>query len=124
LSQSAESFLQKLPTQTEDSLRQELEDLKAQLDMYAANNPGVIEQYENRKLEIASLEKAIQQREKTEAKIQEKIQTAQDNWQPKLEQLVNSIGERFSTAFDSTCARCMFVIRSYRIRRHRLRRRD
>lgn len=82
-------------------MKQELEDLKAQLEMFAANNPGVIEQYESRRVEIASLEKAIQQREKTEAKIQEKIQSAQENWQPKLEQLVKSIGERFSAAFDS-----------------------
>jgi chromosome segregation ATPase len=117
---------QNLPNQTEESLEQELEDLKAKLDMYTTQNPGVIEQYEARKQEIANLEKAIEQREKTEAKVQQKIKTAQDNWQPRLEELVKSIGFRFSAAFDSALFlllrhRCAFT---HPTSRHRLRGRD
>jgi chromosome segregation ATPase len=33
----------------EDQLQKELDDMQAQLELYVANNPGVIEQYDARK---------------------------------------------------------------------------
>jgi chromosome segregation ATPase len=94
-------FLKGLETQKEDVLQQELEDMNAKLDMYTQTNSGVIDQYERRKLEIANLQKTIASREQQEQALAATIKTAQDNWQPRLEELVNSIGARFSAAFDS-----------------------
>jgi chromosome segregation ATPase len=75
--------------------------MNAKLDMYTQTNSGVIDQYERRKLEIANLQKTIASREQQEQALAATIKTAQDNWQPRLEELVNSIGARFSAAFDS-----------------------
>lgn len=83
-----------------DELQGELDNLQAQLELQAANNPGVLEQYERRKREIANLESTIETAERRESKIATNIKIAQDKWQPALERLVASIGQKFSAAFD------------------------
>ncbi|KAI0058575.1 P-loop containing nucleoside triphosphate hydrolase protein [Artomyces pyxidatus] len=83
-----------------EQLRDELETLQQKLELVLATNPGVIEQYERRKNEIENLTKKIEERERKVSKVEKSIQTARDNWEPALQGLVNSIGEKFSAAFD------------------------
>ncbi|KAF8237930.1 P-loop containing nucleoside triphosphate hydrolase protein [Tricholoma matsutake] len=85
---------------TSEELREELETQRANLDLNLASNPGVVEQYEKRKREIAELEKTIEEKQKKAAKVERNIRNARDNWQPALEKLVASIGEKFSASFD------------------------
>ncbi|KAI0044470.1 P-loop containing nucleoside triphosphate hydrolase protein [Auriscalpium vulgare] len=81
-------------------LRDELETLQQKLELVLQTNPGVIEQYERRKAEIEALTRKIEERERKAGKVEKSIKTARDNWQPALEDLVHSIGEKFSAAFD------------------------
>lgn len=83
-----------------DQLRDELETLRQKLELVLGTDPGVIEQYERRKDEITSLNKKIEERNKQAAKIEKSIKVAKDNWHPALQDLVTSIGKRFSEAFD------------------------
>ncbi|KAG2073647.1 structural maintenance of chromosomes protein [Suillus decipiens] len=83
-----------------DDLRTELDVQLANLDMISSTNPGVVEQYERRKTEIEALTKTLEDREKNTRKVEREIKNARDRWQPALEQLVASIGKKFSAAFD------------------------
>ncbi|KAG2141629.1 P-loop containing nucleoside triphosphate hydrolase protein [Suillus cothurnatus] len=83
-----------------NDLRTELDVQRANLDMISLTNPGVVEQYERRKDEIEALTKTIEEREKVTRRVEREIKNARDRWQPALEQLVASIGKKFSAAFD------------------------
>ncbi|KAG1833286.1 P-loop containing nucleoside triphosphate hydrolase protein [Suillus subluteus] len=83
-----------------NDLRTELDVQQANLDMISLTNPGVVEQYERRKNEIEALAKTLEDREKSTRKVEREIKNARDRWQPALEQLVASIGKKFSAAFD------------------------
>ncbi|KAF9554516.1 P-loop containing nucleoside triphosphate hydrolase protein [Agrocybe pediades] len=83
-----------------DELRAELETQRANLEMNLGANPGVVEQYEKRKRDIEQLEATLAQRKKEEEKIAKNIKNARDNWEPALRELVSSIGQKFSAAFD------------------------
>ncbi|KAF8887234.1 hypothetical protein CPB84DRAFT_1786919 [Gymnopilus junonius] len=83
-----------------EELQAELETQQANLEMNLNTNPGVVEQYEKRKRDIELLEKTLEDRKRKEAKVERDIKNARDNWQPALQGLVNSIGEKFSAAFD------------------------
>ncbi|EPQ58883.1 P-loop containing nucleoside triphosphate hydrolase protein [Gloeophyllum trabeum ATCC 11539] len=83
-----------------EDIQTDLETQRAELSMNLNTNASVIEQYERRKEEIESLSQKIEQRERRIAKIERAIKAAQDNWEPALERLVNSIGTKFSAAFD------------------------
>ncbi|KJA29565.1 hypothetical protein HYPSUDRAFT_31485 [Hypholoma sublateritium FD-334 SS-4] len=83
-----------------DELQAELETQRANLEMNLNTNPGVIEQYEKRKRDIEQLEKTLEGRKKKEEKVAKDIKNARDNWQPALQRLVDSIGQKFSAAFD------------------------
>lgn len=85
---------------TADELRQELENQRAKLTGILETNPGVVEQYEHRKQLIETLEKTVEDRQKKAERIERRIKHARDNWKPALEKLVESIGSRFSAAFD------------------------
>ncbi|KAG9317772.1 hypothetical protein JVU11DRAFT_1992 [Chiua virens] len=85
---------------TVEDLEAELEVEKANLEMIMQTNPGVIEQYEKRKAEIAKLTRSLKDREKTSQRLERTMKSARDNWQPALERLVESIGQKFSAAFD------------------------
>ncbi|KAN0134136.1 hypothetical protein V8E53_004519 [Lactarius tabidus] len=85
---------------TTDQLKDELGTLRERLQMLLNTDPGVIEQYERRKEEIRSLTKKIEDRERAAAKVEKSMKVARDNWQPALQDLVTSIGKRFSEAFD------------------------
>lgn len=85
---------------TADQLKDELGTLRERLQMLLNTDPGVIEQYERRKEEIRSLTKKIEDRERAAAKVEKSMKVARDNWQPALQDLVTSIGKRFSEAFD------------------------
>ncbi|KAJ8519683.1 hypothetical protein ONZ45_g3400 [Pleurotus djamor] len=69
-----------------------------ELNLHA--NPGVLEQYEKRKAEIAALIASIEEKQKKVERLERNIKHARDNWQPALETLVKSIGLKFSAAFD------------------------
>ncbi|KAH7887410.1 hypothetical protein F5I97DRAFT_1925860 [Phlebopus sp. FC_14] len=83
-----------------EQLRAELEVQKANLDMIMQTNPGVVEQYDRRKAEIGTLTKTLEDRERASQRLEREIKNARDNWQPALETLVESIGKKFSAAFD------------------------
>ncbi|KAG2138085.1 uncharacterized protein EDB93DRAFT_1106448 [Suillus bovinus] len=85
---------------TVNDLRKELDVQRANLDMISLTNPGVVEQYERRKNEIDALTKTLEDREKSTRRVEREIKNARDRWQPALEQLVASIGKKFSAAFD------------------------
>ncbi|KAF8211899.1 hypothetical protein K438DRAFT_1957699 [Mycena galopus ATCC 62051] len=85
---------------TTDELEAELDKQKANLEMNANTNPGVVEQYEKRKRDIEALEKTIEGRQRQANKIDRNIKNARDNWEPALQALVASIGKKFSAAFD------------------------
>jgi len=83
-----------------DQLRDELETLQQKLELVLGTDPGVIEQYERRKEEIKSLSRKVEERERQAAKVEKSIKVARDNWHPALQDLVASIGTKFSEAFD------------------------
>ncbi|KAF8634626.1 hypothetical protein AX15_000803 [Amanita polypyramis BW_CC] len=83
-----------------EELQAELETQKANLELNLATNPHVIEQYERRKEEIENLERTIEEKRKRAMRFEKNIKTARDNWEPALEKLIASIGEKFSAAFD------------------------
>ncbi|KAG5351347.1 hypothetical protein C0989_006899 [Termitomyces sp. Mn162] len=85
---------------TVDELQAELNRQQAKLELNLNTNPGVVEQYEKRKRDIEVLEKTIETKQKSAEKIEKSIKAARDNWQPGLEKLVASIGEKFSASFD------------------------
>ncbi|KAG5721327.1 Structural maintenance of chromosomes protein 5, partial [Termitomyces sp. T112] len=85
---------------TVDELQAELNRQQAKLELNLNTNPGVVEQYEKRKRDIEVLEKTIETKQKSAEKIERSIKAARDNWQPGLEKLVASIGEKFSASFD------------------------
>ncbi|GLB34268.1 putative P-loop containing nucleoside triphosphate hydrolase protein [Lyophyllum shimeji] len=85
---------------TLDELQADLETQRANLDLNLNTNPGVVEQYEKRKRDIEQLGKTIEEKQKKAERIERNIQIARDNWQPALEKLVASIGEKFSASFD------------------------
>ncbi|PCH40750.1 nucleoside triphosphate hydrolase protein [Wolfiporia cocos MD-104 SS10] len=83
-----------------EQVRAELETKQAQLEMNLHTNGGVVEQYKKRQAEIAALTRTIEDRQKKVLKLERSIKAARDNWQPALEELVTSIGQKFSAAFD------------------------
>ncbi|KAF8437175.1 hypothetical protein L210DRAFT_2358298 [Boletus edulis BED1] len=85
---------------TVEALRADLETQQANLEMIMQANPGVIKQYEKRQAEIGKLTKTLNEREKASQRLEREIKSARENWQPALERLVESIGKKFSSAFD------------------------
>ncbi|KAH9927340.1 P-loop containing nucleoside triphosphate hydrolase protein [Fomitopsis serialis] len=83
-----------------DDIETELEAKRAQLEMNMHTNAGVVEQFKKRQQEIEALTEKIKDREKRADRIARSIKTARENWQPALEELVASIGKKFSAAFD------------------------
>ncbi|KAF8076878.1 hypothetical protein FPV67DRAFT_1605252 [Lyophyllum atratum] len=83
-----------------EELQAELERQRANLDLNLNTNPGVVEQYEKRKRDIEQLGKTIEEKQNKADKIERSIKSARDNWQPALQRLVASIGEKFSASFD------------------------
>lgn len=96
----------------------ELDQSLEELEMNMATNANVVDQYNRRKAEIETLNATVEERERRIERIQRSIQTARvrlslyriiaptdktwpkDNWQPALQTLVQSIGKKFSGAFD------------------------
>ncbi|KAI0658644.1 P-loop containing nucleoside triphosphate hydrolase protein [Cubamyces menziesii] len=78
----------------------ELQQRREELDMNMNTNANVVDQYNKRKAEIETLTATIEEREKRILRIEQNIKTARENWQPELEKLVTSIGQKFSAAFD------------------------
>ncbi|TFK43988.1 P-loop containing nucleoside triphosphate hydrolase protein [Crucibulum laeve] len=85
---------------TLEELQSDLETERASLDLVLGTNPGVLEEYEKRQRDIERLKATIEERQRKADKVERQIKTARDNWKPALEQLVASIGEKFSAAFD------------------------
>ncbi|KAI0920810.1 hypothetical protein AcW1_005022 [Taiwanofungus camphoratus] len=85
---------------TAEEIQAELDAKREQLEMNMHTNAGVVEQYNKRKAEIGILTATMEEREKKVGKVERAIKAARDNWQPALEELVSSIGKRFSAAFD------------------------
>ncbi|KAG2013002.1 chromosome structural maintenance protein smc5 [Coprinopsis cinerea AmutBmut pab1-1] len=81
-------------------LEDELATLNASLSMIMATNPGVLEEYEQRERSIEQLKETIDQLNTQIESSARRIKATRDKWQPALEKLVASIGERFSAAFD------------------------
>ncbi|PSR78324.1 hypothetical protein PHLCEN_2v7446 [Hermanssonia centrifuga] len=78
----------------------ELDQLKAELEMNMHTNAGVVDQYRKRQIEIANLSQKIEDRDEKIQKLEHRIKSTRDKWEPALMRLVDSIGEKFSSAFD------------------------
>lgn len=83
-----------------EELHHELGTLRAQLEMNMQTNAGVVEQFRKRQAEIATLTETIAEREEKLEKAESRIRRTRELWEPALRDLVDSIGERFSAAFD------------------------
>ncbi|PFH50400.1 hypothetical protein AMATHDRAFT_61100 [Amanita thiersii Skay4041] len=83
-----------------EELQEEMENQKAKLELNLNTNPGIVEQYERRKAEIEALEGNFEEKQRKAERYERSIKSSRDNWQPALEKLVASIGEKFSAAFD------------------------
>ncbi|KAF7432634.1 Structural maintenance of chromosomes protein 5 [Pleurotus ostreatus] len=83
-----------------EQLEADLEEQRNRLELNLNTNPGVIEQYERRKQEIENMTRTLEEKQKKVDRIERNIKNARDNWQPALEDLVQSIGKKFSAAFD------------------------
>ncbi|KAK7696074.1 hypothetical protein QCA50_000716 [Cerrena zonata] len=83
-----------------EELNLELETQKRNLELSMHTNPGVVEQYKNRLKAIEQLTQQIEEREEKVAKKERSIKLARDNWEPALNRLVGSVGQKFSEAFD------------------------
>ncbi|KZT37531.1 P-loop containing nucleoside triphosphate hydrolase protein [Sistotremastrum suecicum HHB10207 ss-3] len=85
---------------TLDELHNKLAELKSQLGLNLATNADVIRTFENREREIESLNEKIEKKERAYLRIEKNINTAKAEWLPALQELVDSINEKFSAAFD------------------------
>ncbi|KII94777.1 hypothetical protein PLICRDRAFT_128007 [Plicaturopsis crispa FD-325 SS-3] len=83
-----------------EELQVALDAKKEELQVNNHTNAGVVEQYERRKKEIEDLEAKLEERRTKAEKIERDIKNARDNWEPALQNLVGSIGQKFSAAFD------------------------
>ncbi|KAH8096592.1 hypothetical protein BXZ70DRAFT_945257 [Cristinia sonorae] len=88
-------------SKSSEDYMQELENERQKLDLMTGNtNAGVIDQWEQRKAAIEELKLKIADREEKVGKKERAIKAARDKWEPALTKLVDSVGERFSAAFD------------------------
>ncbi|KAH9939337.1 P-loop containing nucleoside triphosphate hydrolase protein [Epithele typhae] len=78
----------------------ELAQCEEELNLNTCTNGGIVDQYNRRKVEIERLTETIEERERRAAHIDGQITAAREHWQPALERLVESIGKKFSGAFD------------------------
>lgn len=85
---------------TTDELMVDLDTQRTNLEMNINTNPGVVEEYEKRQRDIKQLQRTIKEIQKKVAKHNQKIKMHKDKWFPALQKLVDSIGKRFSAAFD------------------------
>ncbi|KAI0784897.1 P-loop containing nucleoside triphosphate hydrolase protein [Abortiporus biennis] len=83
-----------------EQLKDAMEDIKQKLDMASHTNAGIIETYRKRCEEIKILKETIEEREQKIQKKERSIKIARDSWEPALQELVSSVGEKFSAAFD------------------------
>ncbi|EPQ30108.1 uncharacterized protein PFL1_02225 [Pseudozyma flocculosa PF-1] len=104
LANNDQGFVPELDDEIEDSL----EDLQANLSRQQAAyenaqgiRPGVKEQFDERKKEIAALDNKIAKAESDKAALQRRLELTKSKWQPALAELVSRISEKFSAAFDS-----------------------
>ncbi|KAK7437355.1 Structural maintenance of chromosomes protein 5 [Stygiomarasmius scandens] len=85
---------------TADELEEELQTQKAKLELTMKSNPGVVEQFEKRKRDIELLENTLSGRQANAARVDKTVKSLMNRWRPALEKLIESIGEKFSAAFD------------------------
>ncbi|KAF5338055.1 hypothetical protein D9758_014238 [Tetrapyrgos nigripes] len=83
-----------------DELEDELQRQQAKLELTNKSNPGVVEQFERRKRDIEILENTLNGRQQNASRVDANIKKTLGKWRPALEQLIASIGEKFSAAFD------------------------
>ncbi|CAL1699970.1 unnamed protein product [Somion occarium] len=83
-----------------EELTVELQTQQEKLELSMHTNPGVVDQYKKRQEAIAELERQIEEREEKVQKKERAIKLARDNWEPALTRLVESVGQKFSAAFD------------------------
>jgi chromosome segregation ATPase len=87
-----------LPTQ--DELNNEIETVTAKLGLMADGNPNAVKAYENREREIQRTE---QRKEEIETGLQttkNQITEIKEQWEPKVDELVEQISDGFSRNFD------------------------
>ncbi|KAJ3553657.1 hypothetical protein NM688_g3492 [Phlebia brevispora] len=83
-----------------EEIQMDLETKKAELDLNMHTNAGVVDTYKKRQAEIATLSQKIENQEEKAQKVEQVIKRTRDLWEPELTRLVESIGEKFSNAFD------------------------
>ncbi|TCD64231.1 Structural maintenance of chromosomes protein 5 [Steccherinum ochraceum] len=89
-----------LDSKTAVEWEEDLDTEKQKLGLIADTGAGSVEQYQRRKEAIEKLQASIADQDEKIKKKERAIQLARDNWEPALTKLVESVGERFSAAFD------------------------
>lgn len=85
---------------TLDHLDAELSTTKGRLELLRVGNPRALEQYEERARQIEQLQRKIENFEADLEALSQEIHTIQDQWEPKLEEMVAQISEAFSNNFE------------------------
>ncbi|KZV88580.1 P-loop containing nucleoside triphosphate hydrolase protein [Exidia glandulosa HHB12029] len=87
-------------TSSVDEVQAKIETEKAKLELNIATNPAVVRQYEEREREILALQATVAEKEAKKKRLEKGIAKVKDQWLPALKQLVASINEKFSAAFE------------------------
>lgn len=89
-----------MDTRSSEQMQNDVDAVVAKLELSANTNKGVLDQYNRRKEEIDNLSQTIDEKERRIARVEREIGNAKENWLPALKNLVSSIGQKFSAAFD------------------------
>ena len=89
-------FWKTLPEgQTIEQLETEIQSEKARLELMHEGNGGVIREFEQRQMKIDRLRKKLEGIQQSIQEIDDKIKEIREDWEPKLDKLINRISESF-----------------------------
>ncbi|KNE55441.1 hypothetical protein AMAG_01332 [Allomyces macrogynus ATCC 38327] len=82
-----------------EDLERRLIDLEAQLDAARATDEGVVEQYENRMVEIEKRQQELETEQEELQQILDQRELIRKAWEPTLTELIRNVSENFSNYF-------------------------
>ena len=86
---------------TPQELDTEILSHSARLDTIHEGNPLAIEEYKAREKRIRSLQQHLADEDRSLASVQDKIKKVRDEWEPRLDTLVEKISEAFGSSFET-----------------------
>lgn len=82
-----------------EDLENEIEAVRAHLDMMSEGNPGAIRQYHDRQKQIEQAQQRLEEYEASLAATKEQVNQIRAQWEPELDQLIGKISDGFSHNF-------------------------